>query len=96
MKEINLAIESSEFCVKRTDPNLPKIIELLDQAVLKQSPIQVEWSQVKILTPSYIDELLPKLIIKHGEANFWKYVQFKPALTGFLHDQIAIGVKNRS
>jgi hypothetical protein len=55
-----------------------------------------DWTGVKILTPTFIDEIFPELIIKHGLDKIEKLITFTPKLTGFLAHQLERGVKNRA
>ncbi len=95
MKIINLAVEASEFCVRRTDASLPKIKDLVLEALNTNTELEINWINVKVLTPSYIDELIPGFILKFGEEKVNKLIKFNPLLTGFLAEQVIRGVKNR-
>lgn len=96
MKIIDLAVEASEFCVRRTDVSLPKIKALVLEALEANTELEINWVNVKVLTPSYIDELIPGFILKFGEEKVKKLVKFNPQLTGFLSEQVIRGVKNRT
>jgi hypothetical protein len=85
-----------EFCTRRTSEAIPRIKALIEKALLNNENIVCDWTGVKILTPSFIDEIIPELIIKYGATKIQKHVSFRPVLTGFLSHQVERGVKNRS
>ena len=84
-----------EFCTRRTSDAIPKIKAMIEEALLKNENVVCDWTGVKILTPSFIDEIIPELTIRHGSIKIQKYVSFNPELTGFLSHQIERGVMNR-
>ena len=85
-----------EFCTRRTSVGIPKILALIEGAILKNENVICDWTEVKILTPSFIDEIIPQIIIKYGKPKYDQLVSFDPILTGFLADQVDRGVKNRT
>ena len=93
---INLAEVVGEFCVLRTDPQIPKLREIITQAILAEEVITIDWTQVKILTPSFLDELLPPLMISlGGKEKVMEKISFVPILTGFLAQQLDRGYQLR-
>lgn len=85
-----------EFCTRRTSEAIPKIVERIEKAISENSKVICDWNGVKILTPSFIDEIVPQIIIKYGKAKYDETVSFEPQLTGFLANQVVRGVVNRS
>lgn len=95
MKLIRLYEISGEFCTRRNSPSLPHLRHLIEEEIVSGNQVQIDTSQVKILTPSFIDELIPPLIIKHGKELVDRLVTFSPPLTGYLKEQVERGTKSR-
>jgi hypothetical protein len=93
---INFLELGGEFCSRRTSEAIPLIKAQIEKALQNHSDIVCDWTGVKILTPSFIDEIIPPLILIYGADRVQKHVSFKPELTGFLSHQVERGVKNRS
>jgi len=93
--KLHLAEIGGEFCTQRTAPSLPNLRSLIEACIEKQEPVEIETIGVKILTPSFIDELIPPLIVKFGEARIQSLITFNPPLTGFLKEQIERGTRLR-
>ncbi len=93
---INLKEHSGEFCTARKNKGLSQVIQILKMALEKNEKITISTTGVKILTPSYIDELIPPLVIIFGSEKIKQLVSFSPPLTGFILEQIDRGIKNRS
>ena len=85
-----------EFCTRRNSQALPQIKKLIEGSILKNESVICDWTGVKILTPSFIDEFMPELILKYGIEKINALVSFNPKLEGFLAHQIERGVKNRT
>lgn len=77
-----------EFCTSRKSPAIQKLHELIENCIRKNSPLEISRDGVKVLTPSFIDELLPPLIMKHGEEKVLSLVKFSPPLNGYLEEQV--------
>ncbi len=92
---IDLKAEAGEFCTVRTHPKLPNLIHKIKEALLKGESVEIQWSHVKILTPSFLDELIPPLMIELGYDLLKQKVTFNPPLTGFLAEQPDRGFSNR-
>ncbi len=93
---INFLEIAGEFCTKRDNSGIPIIIEKIETALTKNENIVCNWEGVKILTPSFIDEIMPKLIIKYGREKIDRSLSFSPPLEGFLAHQIERGIINRT
>ncbi|PIU01251.1 MAG: hypothetical protein COT74_01745 [Bdellovibrionales bacterium CG10_big_fil_rev_8_21_14_0_10_45_34] len=92
---IRLVEIAGEFCTRRNMPALAEIKKILVEKLEKQEPVEISTAGVKILTPSFIDELIPDLINQYGEEKVTSLISFNPPLEGFLKEQISRGVKNR-
>jgi len=57
--------------------------------------LEINTEKIKLIGPSFIDEILPPLILQYGEDKILEIVKFTPDLQGYSKDQILIGVKNR-
>lgn len=93
--KIKLADIAGEFCTTRNSPGLPQIISILKDCLDRNENVEIELTGVKLLTPSFIDELIPPLIIKYGKEKIDQSIVFRPALVGFVKDQIDRGVQQR-
>ena len=93
--KIKLIDFGGEFCTKRTSSAIPKIKNLIIECMNKNDVLEIDTEKVKLIGPSFIDEILPPLMIQYGSEVILKSVKFIPDLEGYTKDQIAIGVKNR-
>ena len=93
--KIKLIDFSGEFCGRRTTPGLSQLRDLIRSRVKQSQPLIIDTVGVKTITPSYIDELLPPLMIELGKENVLNNVSFDPPLQGFALKQIERGYKNR-
>lgn len=93
---IKLVDFSGEFCTNRKNEGLIRVIAELKKALQSEEKVIISSNGVKILTPSYIDELIPPLAIEFGVEKVEKMITFSPPLTGFLLEQLNRGVKNRT
>ena len=92
---LELVKVAGEFCTSRKSPALIDLKERTDACLSSDQTLEVDLLGVKVLTPSFIDEWLPDLIIKYGEDKFHRLVVFNPPLEGFLKEQITRGVALR-
>ena len=93
--KINLIDFGEEFCTKRTSTTIPKLKKLIVECMNNNEVLEINTEKVKLIGPSFVDEILPSLIIQYGADRILKSVKFAPELQGYSKDQIAIGVKNR-
>lgn len=93
--KIRLVDFGGEFCTSRKSPALEKLREKIEECIRSKTPLQISREGVKVLTPSFVDELLPPLILKHGESEVSQIVTFEPALDGYLEEQVHRGVAAR-
>lgn len=84
-----------EICNKRTLPGIQKIKEKIKQALDSNQNLTIDRTGVKVLTPSYIDELIPQFNIDYGKDKVSKLIQFSPPLEGFLAEQVERGTNLR-
>lgn len=94
--KINLLDIGGEFCTRRTSPAIPIIISKIEECLKLSQKLLINTVGVKLVGPSFIDEILPALIIKYGSDAVLSTVTFDPPLEGFTKDQIEIGVRNRT
>ena len=94
--KLRLLDVGGEFCTRRNSPSLPPLIKTLESAIEANTGVEIDRDGVKILTPSFIDELIPPLMVKYGEDVVNKLIKFTPPLDGFLKDQLARGLRARS
>ena len=95
-KTIRLAQECGPFCTERTHPKLPWLRSEIEKALQHKQSISFDRTNVKILTPSFIDEMLSELAIKFGIDAIQEFVTFNPSLEAFFLEQIGRGVRLRS
>jgi hypothetical protein len=93
--KINLLDYGGEFCTRRSSPAIPIIISIIESCISKNENLEIDTTGVKLIGPSFIDEILPRLIIKYGSEKVLGIVTFSPPLEGYTKDQVTIGVKNR-
>ena len=93
--KIKLVDVAGEFCTSRKSVALPDLRSMLEKHIANQEPLIISREGVKILTPSFIDELLPGLILKFGEKQVRQFVKFEPPLDGYLAEQVHRGVAAR-
>lgn len=86
---------SGEFCSRRTTPGLKELKEQIRLHILNNTPITLSSENVKLITPSYIDELLPSLMVELGKEKVLNLIKFSPPLTGYALEQIERGYTNR-
>lgn len=92
---LDIFLISGDMCIRRTTPGIDLIKKKIEIAIQKNEKIIFDWSKVKVMTVSFVDEIMPELIIKYGNEILEKNIEFNPPLTGFLKDQLDNGVKNR-
>ncbi|MCB0341714.1 MAG: hypothetical protein H6626_07615 [Pseudobdellovibrionaceae bacterium] len=93
--KIRLVEIGGEFCTSRRSPALEKLRALTKECLDKGEYLEILTEGVKILTPSFIDEWIPPLIIEYGEETYQKFIRFEPALEGYLKEQVQRGVAAR-
>jgi len=93
--KINFLNLGGAFCTRRNSTAIPTIIAKIEEAIKANESVICDWNGVKILTPSFVDEIIPHLIIKYGEEKINSLVSFDPKLEGFLAEQILRGVNAR-
>jgi hypothetical protein len=86
---------SGEFCTRRTTTGLQEIKLILRKSITSNTPIILSLEKVKLITPSYIDELLPDLMAEFGKEKVLGLVKFDQALNKYVAEQIERGFKNR-
>jgi hypothetical protein len=92
---LDIFLISGDMCIRRTTPGISMIKEKIEITIQQNKKIIFDWSRVKVMTVSFIDEIMPELIIKYGKEILEKNIEFRPELTGFLKDQLDNGVNNR-
>ncbi len=92
---LDVFLISGDMCIRRTTPGIDFIKQKIETAIQKNEKIIFDWCKVKVMTVSFIDEIMPELIIKYGPEILEKNIEFNPELTGFLKDQLDNGVKSR-
>lgn len=92
---VKLVDHAGEFCTRRNSPGLPALRKLIESALEANTPIEIDRVGVKILTPSFIDELLPGIVLKFGDETVERLVTFRPPLEGFLKEQVTRGLQAR-
>ena len=86
---------SGEFCTRRTTPGLLELKETLRRELGKGTFVILSLEGVKIITPSYIDELLPTLMIELGKEKVLGQIKFEPKLNKYVEGQIERGYRAR-
>jgi hypothetical protein len=64
--KIRLVDIGGEFCTRRTDPSLARLRETVEACIANGQAVEIDLTGIKILTPSFIDELIPPLNVKFG------------------------------
>ncbi|MFN8945133.1 MAG: hypothetical protein ACK5WZ_10995 [Pseudobdellovibrionaceae bacterium] len=93
--KIKLVDFGGEFCTSRKSPAIEKLREVIEKSIQSNTPIEILRDGVKVLTPSFIDELLPPLVIQYGEEQVMGIISFLPPLDGYLKEQLHRGVAAR-
>lgn len=93
---LNLYDFSGEFCSRRTTPGLQNLKKKLHQLLTTNTSVLLSTAKVKIITPSYVDELLPSLMIEFGKDKVLTLIKFDPPLAGYAAEQIERGYNNRN
>ena len=64
----------------------------LDSSLENEESVVIETVGVKVLTPSFLDELIPPLMVKHGKAKVLSLIEFKISVhnlfPGFSLDEV--------
>lgn len=95
-KIIHLAIECGPFCTERGHPKISWLRSEIEQALLDKQVICFDRTNVKLLTPSFIDEMVSELAIKFGTNVIHQYVTFNPPLEAVYLKQIERGIRLRN
>lgn len=96
MKEvIELMKECGEFCTERSHPKLPWLREKIENAIVSGGTVIFDRANIKILTPSFIDEMIAVVALKYGLDVVEKHVSFVPLLEPLYHQQIERGMRLR-
>lgn len=92
---ILLLSECGEFCTERSHPGLPALRKKLRDALEKGERVEIHRQGVKLLTVSFIDELIPALALEFGLDVFEKAITFSPPLERIYLEQIKRGMRLR-
>ena len=95
-KTIHLEPECGPFCTERTHPKLPWLRSEIENAIISKQEICIDRANVKILTPSFIDEMVSETAKKFGIQVVHQYVKFEPPLETVYLRQIERGVRLRA
>ena len=96
MKSVSLIQLGGEFCTQRDNPGIVLLKAEIERALLAKNAIAIDRTGVRIVSVSFIDELLADLAVKYSVDQIEAYVQFRPPLEPFLKDQIARGSRLRT
>lgn len=96
LKTIVLHKICSEFCTERTSPGLDTLHHEVQSALDAGETIQIDRSGVKILTTSFIDELLSALAVRFTIEKVRNQILFSPELEPMHWEQVERGVRLRS
>ncbi len=81
LKKINLHQICGEFCTERKTPGLPELRDQIEESIKRQEKVTVDYSQVKILSASFLDELVgPWSQSGMSLKVFSEFVTFSPQL----------------
>ena len=92
---ISLKDRCGEFCTARGHPAIPGLLSELRAAVASGQSVQIDRAGTKLITPSFIDELLVPLALDHGASEIRRLVVFVPTLEPILDEQIERGMRLR-
>ena len=92
---IDLVKECGEFCTERSHPKLGWIRSQIENAIQTKALIQFNRAGIKILTPSFIDEMISELAVKYGIQAVKQYATFNPPLEAIYEAQIDRGMRMR-
>lgn len=95
MKKIILADEVGEFCTARNHPKIPELHQQISACLTRAEPITIDRTGVKILSASFIDDLVPPLILRHSRQVVDQHLHFSPPLEPVYLEQIERGVRLR-
>lgn len=86
---------SGEFCTRRNSKGLVELSHAIESALQNNQKITINRSGVKILSISYVDELLSPLALKYGIDNLWSCLDIQPVLEDFYIRQVELGANRR-
>ena len=87
MLTIDLLKEVGLYCKERTDPNIPRLFAQIKKELEKGGEILFSIKGVRIITPSFIDQLLGDLAKEYGPDFLKQHCKFDPALPIIFKDQ---------
>lgn len=94
-KIIHLIEIGGEFCTERTSTSLNEMKKRLRTNIQRNEKTIIDTKGVKLITPSYVDELIPPLMIEFGAEKTLNLIEFLPPLQGFLSEQVDRGYRAR-
>lgn len=95
MKMISLKSLCGEFCTERTHPKMHDLRKIIIGAIDNNKVIQIEREGVRILSLSFVDALIPPILLERSEDQFHSFIKFTPPLENSYQDRIQKGVMLR-
>lgn len=95
MKRIVLKDLFGEFCTDRHLPEIQMLKRTIENEIKADSPVTLDRSGVKLLSVSFIDELLGDLAVQHSREKIKDLVLFNPPLENIYEEQIDRSVRLR-
>ncbi|MBL6988222.1 MAG: hypothetical protein ISR65_00500 [Bacteriovoracaceae bacterium] len=80
MKQIDLISISGEFATRRDCKSLPELTKQIVSVLEHDDTIVIQREKIKILSLSFVDELLRPLIKKYSFSTISSKVHFQPEL----------------
>jgi hypothetical protein len=95
-KRVKLVEVCGEFCTERKHPQMAQLRKWVGEAISNGEMIVFDRKGIKMLSVSFIDELLPLFAAQVGLDRLSDFVQFEPPLESVYIEQIERGVRLRN
>ncbi len=88
MKQVKLLEICGLFCTKRDAPSIVKLTDIIQVCLDKNEKLSINREGVKILSVSYVDELISPFLQKISFDVFFNQISFEPPLEEFYNIQL--------
>ncbi len=95
-KRVILKDLCGDFCTERKHPQMPLLQKWVGDALLSGEEIVFDRHGLKMLSVSFIDELLPPFAVQVGLERVMEVIRFEPPLEQVFHEQIKRGIRLRA
>ncbi|MBF0361598.1 MAG: hypothetical protein HQK49_11335 [Oligoflexia bacterium] len=95
-KTISIFDYCGPFCTQRDTAGIDKLFEILSITLEKKEKIILSRNNVKMMTVSFIDQLMVPLAITYSKDQIEKLIIFNPPLEEIFLKQIERGIRLRT